>query len=57
MSIGKSREGRQSPYHDDLRAPPRPNSSIIGSSMVIDGSGTPTWTSVPARSRAKKAWR
>ena len=41
MSIGKSRDGRQSPYHDDLSAPPRPNSSIIGSSIVIDGSGTP----------------
>ena len=55
--MGKSRVGRQSPYHEDLSAPPRPNSSIIGSSMVIDGSGTPTWTSVPARSRAKNAWR
>ena len=57
MSIGKSRVGRQSPYQDDFSAPPRPNSSIIGSSIVIVGSGTPTWTSVPARSRAKNACR
>ena len=33
MSIGKSRDGRQSPYHDGLSAPPRPKNSIIGSSM------------------------
>src|SRR5713101_4723273 len=51
-SEGKSRVGRQSPYHDDLSAPPRPKSSIMGSSIVVVGSGTPTWTSTPAWSRA-----
>ena len=35
MSIGKSREGRQSPYHDDLSAPPRAKKSINGSSRVM----------------------
>ena len=35
-----------------LSAPPRPKNSIIGSSIVIVGSGTPTCTTVPARSRA-----
>ena len=50
--MGKSREGRQSPYQDDLRAPPRPNTSISGSSSVMSGVGTPTSTTVPARSRA-----
>ncbi len=39
MSIGKSRDGRQSPYQLDFRAPPRPNSSMNGSSMVSVGSG------------------
>src|SRR5581483_1251325 len=52
ISIGKSRDGRQSPYQLGLSAPPRPKNSIIGSSTVIAGSGTPTCTSVPARSRA-----
>src|SRR6516164_3516579 len=55
--MGKSREGRQSPYQDDLSAPPRPNNSIMGNSMVMSGDGTPTWTSVPARSLAKNACR
>src|SRR6516165_9324926 len=55
--MGKSRDGRQSPYQDDLSAPPRPNNSIIGNSMVMSGEGTPTWTSVPARSLAKNACR
>ncbi len=55
MSIGKSRLGRQSPYQLGLSAPPRPKNSIIGSSIVMAGSGTPTCTSVPARSRAKNA--
>ena len=52
MSIGKSRLGRQSPYQDDLVAPPRPKTSISGRSMVMSGVGTPTSTTVPARSRA-----
>ena len=33
MSIGKSRLGRQSPYQEDFSAPPRPKTSISGSSM------------------------
>src|SRR5581483_8590140 len=32
MRSGKSRDGRQSPYHDDLSAPPRPKKSISGRS-------------------------
>src|SRR5690606_34213399 len=52
MSIGKSRDGRQSPNQDDFSAPPRPNTSNSGSSMRISGVGTPTSTTVPARSRA-----
>ena len=45
--------GRQSPYQLDLSAPPRPNTSINGiSGIFISGVGTPTRTSVPARSRA-----
>jgi hypothetical protein len=35
-----------------LERPPRPKNSIIGRSMRMSGVGTPTWTSVPARSRA-----
>ena len=50
--MGKSREGRQSPYQDDFSAPPRPNTSSSGSSSFISGVGTPTSTTVPARSRA-----
>ena len=56
-SIGKSRLGRQSPYHDDFSAPPCPNTSRNGSSIVMSGRGTPTRTTVPARSRASNAWR
>ena len=44
MSIGKSRLGRQSPYQEDLSAPPRPKTSISGSSIVMSGVGTPTRT-------------
>ena len=55
--MGKSRVGRQSPYQLDLRAPPRPNTSMKGNSMVMSGWGTPTRTTVPARSRASNAWR
>src|SRR5580693_2418889 len=51
-SIGKSRLGRQSPYQEDLSAPPRPNTSSSRSSSRISGVGTPTSTTVPARSRA-----
>src|SRR5215204_1115987 len=57
MSIGKSRVGRQSPYQLDFNAPPRPNTSMNGSSIVSSGRGTPTSTTVPARSRASNAWR
>ena len=55
MSIGKSREGRQSPYQRDFSAPPRPKNSMSGSSSFMSASGTPTSTTVPARSRAKNA--
>ena len=48
----KSRSGRQSPYHDDFSAPPREKKSISGISNVMSGVGTPTSTTVPARSRA-----
>ena len=51
--MGKSREGRQSPYQDDFSAPPRPNTSMSGmSGTFMSGVGTPTRTTVPARSRA-----
>ncbi len=49
---GKSRDGRQSPYQEDFSEPPRPKTSSSGSSSVISGVGTPTSTTVPARSRA-----
>ena len=52
MSTGKSRDGRQSPYQLGLSRPPRPKKSIMGRSMRMSGVGTPTWTTVPARSRA-----
>ena len=53
MSVGKSRDGRQSPYQLGLSAPPRPKKSIIGmSGSAMSGVGTPTCTTVPARSRA-----
>src|SRR5690606_22810008 len=52
ISIGKSREGRQSPYQEDFSEPPRPKTSRSGSSSFISGVGTPTRTTVPARSRA-----
>src|SRR5699024_5351190 len=54
-SIGKSREGRQSPYQADLIDPPRPNTSSSGISQAVPGSGTPTSTTRPARSRASNA--
>ena len=50
--MGKSRAGRQSPYQEDLSAPPRPNTSSSGSSSRMSGVGTPTSTTVPAKSRA-----
>ena len=57
-SIGKSRLGRQSPYQEDFSAPPRPNTSISGRVISMVGFGTPTSTTVPARSRASKAcWK
>src|SRR4051812_18862802 len=49
---GKSRSGRQSPYHDDFKEPPREKKSMSGISSVMSGVGTPTRTTVPARSRA-----
>src|SRR3954452_23909253 len=55
MSIGKSREGRQSPYQEDLTAPPRPKISIAGRVICMSGVGTPTMTTRPARARAQKA--
>src|SRR3954471_9879308 len=51
-SAGKSRSGRQSPYHDDFKEPPREKKSMSGISSVMSGVGTPTNTTVPARSRA-----
>src|SRR3954454_10683871 len=50
-SIGKSRDGRQSPYQLELTDPPRPKTSINGSSRVMSGVGTPTSTTRPAKSR------
>ncbi|SKV09556.1 Uncharacterised protein [Mycobacteroides abscessus subsp. abscessus] len=50
--MGKSRSGRQSPYQEDFNEPPREKKSIKGISSVISGVGTPTNTTVPARSRA-----
>src|SRR6185295_11076282 len=47
MSMGKSRLGRQSPYQDDLVAPPRPKTSISGNSMVMSGAGTVVLVGVP----------
>jgi hypothetical protein len=47
---GKSRSGRQSPYQEDFRAPPRPKTSRRGTCSCICGVGTPTRTTVPARS-------
>ena len=38
--------------HDDFNDPPREKKSINGISTVISGVGTPTNTTVPARSRA-----
>src|SRR3954453_9059662 len=55
VSIGKSREGRQAPYQEDLTAAPRPKTSISGSSIFISGVGTPTRITRPARGRAYKA--
>src|SRR3954468_20120507 len=52
IKVGKSRSGRQSPYHDDFNEPPREKKSISGISNVMSGVGTPTSTTVPARSRA-----
>src|SRR6185312_1740723 len=52
IRVGKSRSGRQSPYQDDFNAPPREKKSISGISSVMSGVGTPTSTTVPARSRA-----
>ena len=43
--IGKSLEGRQSPYQDDFSAPPRLKTSTSGrSGTFISGVGTPTRT-------------
>src|SRR6478735_8655153 len=52
IRVGKSRSGRQSPYQDDFNDPPREKKSISGISSVMSGVGTPTSTTVPARSRA-----
>src|SRR5512140_1898772 len=51
VSIGKSRSGRQSPYQEDLSAPPRPKKSSSGASSRMSGVGTPTSTTVPAIER------
>ena len=56
VEVDEQREvaaGRQSPYQDGFSAPPRPKKSIIGmSGSPMSGLGTPTCTTVPARSRA-----
>src|SRR6478735_197127 len=52
IRVGKSRSGRQSPYHDDFSAPPREKKSTSGISSFMSGVGTPTSTTVPAKSRA-----
>jgi hypothetical protein len=49
---GSRAVGRQSPYQLRLERPPRPKKSIMGRSSFISGVGTPTSTTVPARSRA-----
>src|SRR5699024_583028 len=51
IRYGKSRSGRQSPYHEDFSAPPRPNTSSSGRVSSTSGRGTPTRTTRPARSR------
>ncbi len=52
IRVGKSRSGRQSPYQEDFNDPPREKKSTNGISSVMSGVGTPTSTTVPARSRA-----
>ena len=52
IRVGKSRSGRQSPYQDDFNEPPREKKSTSGMSRRMSGVGTPTRTTVPARSRA-----
>ena len=52
IRVGKSRSGRQSPYQDDFNAPPWEKKSTSGMSRRMSGVGTPTRTTVPARSRA-----
>ena len=52
--IGKSRVGKQSRTMS-FEEPPRPKTSIKGKSIRISGLGTPTSTTVPAKSLAKKA--
>ena len=47
--------GQASPYHDDFNAPPWEKKSMSGISNVNSEVGTPTNTTVPARSRAYKA--
>ena len=53
VEVDPSLLGRQSPYQLDFSEPPRPKTSISGmSGMRMSGVGTPTRTTVPARSRA-----
>src|SRR6202044_24254 len=42
IKVGKSRSGRQSPYHDDFSAPPCEKKSSSGMSRRMSGVGTPT---------------
>src|SRR5690606_15582511 len=56
IRAGKSRDGRQSPYQEDFSAPPWEKYSSSGSfGASMSGVGTPTRTTVPPRSRARKA--
>ena len=52
MSMGKSRLGRQSPYQDDFRGAAPAEDVDQRQVQVMSGVGTPTSTTVPARSRA-----
>jgi hypothetical protein len=49
-----TRSGRQSPYQDDFSDPPRQKKSTSGISRIVSGIGTPTRTTVPARSRVER---
>ena len=57
ISIGKSRDGRQSPYQLDFRAPPRPNTSMNGSSIGRPSGGHADEHDGAGEVAASNAWR